>query len=86
MDKYDIIASEWRSGLTYTIGIVAYKTAQHDPSLGQWCAAMSLAIYANREVDEKFIAGDGAKLSSEEAHAFFPHLDITKYKYYRGNE
>ena len=78
----DIIAAEWRSGAYGDIGIVAYKTADHNPSLGQWCAAMGVARNDNLPLDEQEVAGYGCKLSWQEAQAFFPQLDITKYKYY----
>ena len=77
----EIIAAEWRSGLD-TVGIVAYKTSQHDPSLGQWCAAIGPAKTGSEIYDQNWIAENGCKLTWQEAAAFFPTLDITKYKYY----
>ncbi len=78
----EVIQAEWRTDRWGTIGIIAYKTGQHDPSLGQWCAAMGVARNDNLPLDEQEVAGYGCKLSWQEAQAFFPSLDITKYKYY----
>lgn len=52
---------------------------------------MSLKTYLNgkriltaaghdQQFDEQFVAKWGTGLQPEEAHGFFPHLDITKYK------
>jgi hypothetical protein len=71
----DIIEATWRSGRE-TVGIVAYKTFKD-----QWCAAIGPASTGSEEYDARQIAEWGCKLSWQEAAAFFPHLDITQYKY-----
>ncbi len=78
----DIIDATWRSGRE-TVGIVAYKTALHDPKLEQWCAAIGPATTGSETYDAQQIAEWGCKLSWQEAQVFFPRLPIKKYKYYK---
>lgn len=91
-----VIATEWRSA-AHTIGFVAYETGS-PANPGEWNAVVGyvpesyplnalVSIKTTAGMDEEddalYIAQNGAKLSVAEAKVFFPHLDITKHKYYR---
>lgn len=68
-----ILAVEWRSGRD-TVGIVAVGTPD------EWKAYIGVAHGLDPEDDARYIASWGAKLSVEEAGAFFPYLPISGYE------
>lgn len=72
---YTILDVQWRTGGTGTVGIVAIATYADT-----WKAVIGVAPGQSEHEDSHFIAGFGAALSRDEAHAFFPHYDSTKYK------
>ena len=78
--KWIIIATWWANDNKGTIGIVAARTGMHDPEKGEWMAYMGTANGYDRVTDEQCIADLGEKLQPQLAAAFFPHLDISKYK------
>ena len=88
---YKILDSKWFTNPTLLfmtrqedacIGIVAIRTNDHEPeALDIWKAYIGVGSGLNREVDEQIIASHGSGLPPEEAHGFFPDLDITRYKY-----
>ncbi len=69
-----IIKTEWRSSRT-NVGIVA---VQHKYG---WCAYIGIALGGTEESDAEGIADWGAKLSENEAKAFFPSLEKYKYEF-----
>jgi len=72
----EIVGVEWRSGVG-TIGVIAVEY----PSDGYWMAYIGPADGGSETGDIIKIATLGAKLSKQEASAFFPALDSSKYKY-----
>ena len=82
MDNYQILASTWISTARGLLGIVAILTSTHEPSLGEWRAYIGNASGIDQEADEQNVAANGGKLDPWQAIAFFPGLDITKYKEY----
>lgn len=75
------IVSRWWTPRHDTIGIVAIKTNTHEPEdVLEWKAYLGTAAGHDQQFDEQFVAKWGTGLQPEEAHGFFPHLDITKYK------
>lgn len=73
--SYTILASNWRNTMFACIGIVAVETYADE-----WKAYINVCRGDNQQADEQFVAGMGAPLLPEEAHGFFPSLDITHYK------
>ena len=76
----NIIAKEWRSGKN-TVGIVAVEQ-EHNEKWRAYIGAVAHSIPSERyseEEDAQWIADYGAKLSKEEAIAFFPYLDADKF-------
>ncbi len=69
-----IIATEWRTAKK-TVGIVAVELAE-----GTWCAYIGVADGKDAKADARDIADYGARLTKQEALAFFPHLKDMKYK------
>lgn len=91
--EYKILDSKWFTNATFVhimffdidttacVGIVAVKTNTHEPDdVLEWKAYIGVSSGVNKSVDEQNIARLGSGLPPEEAHGFFPHLDITKYK------
>lgn len=62
----NIIKTEWRSGVD-TVGIVLIKNDQ-----GRYKAYIGVAKNFDEDYDAEYIAANGAKLSLDEALAFFP--------------
>jgi hypothetical protein len=75
-----ILGTRWFTPRMDCIGVVAARTGLHNPEKGEWKAYIGTAPGHDQDFDEQFVANWGAGLSPEEAHGFFPHLDITKYK------
>ncbi len=75
-----ILGSHWFTSRMDTIGVVAARTGMHDPEKGEWKAYIGCAPGHDKSFDEQFVAASGCGLSPEEAGAFFPYLDSTKYK------
>lgn len=73
--NYKILASRWFSTDRGGIGIVAIETFTDE-----WAAYIGIGDGLNQQTDELYVAKLGNKLLPEEAHGFFGHLDITKYK------
>lgn len=75
---YKILGARWLTCMTGVIGVVAFESYKDE-----WMAVMGATDGTHStEYDIQRIAGYGAKLFPREAHAFFPELDITKYKNY----
>ena len=72
---YKILGARWWTPKYTTIGIVAIETFN-----GTWKAYLGVASGFNERLDEQDIAAWGAGLQPQEAHGFFPDLDIGKYK------
>lgn len=72
---YKILDSSWRNTMFACIGIVAIETFTDE-----WKAYINVCHGDNQQADEQLVAATGAPLLPEEAHGFFPSLDITKYK------
>lgn len=72
-EKPNILGVKWRSARD-CVGIVAIQ------SYNGWKAYIGYARSWNEEQDAEYIAAHGAHLKPEEAHAFFPDLDATKYE------
>ena len=77
MNDYIILDSRWFGG---TIGVVARRTGLHDPASGEWKAYIGIGSGLDVEADEQHIAAWGSPLEAQEAHGFFPYLDISAYK------
>ena len=73
--EYKILGARWFTPRMDTIGIVAVETFNDT-----WKAFLGTAAGHDQKFDERFVASWGAGLSPEEAHGFFPHLDIKAYK------
>jgi hypothetical protein len=90
MASYTILASRWFTNPTVasmtheedaSIGIVAIRTNTHEPEAPDiWKAYIGMSHGVNRQVDEQNVASWGTGLLPEEAHGFFPQLDIMRYK------
>lgn len=85
---YKIIAHRWYSG-NRTVGVVAYDTGVD----GYWNAVIGYVPEfphglggLNADIDLQKIAEHGCKLEWNVAREMFPHLDITKHKYYPRKE
>ena len=87
---YKILDSKWFTNPTVAsitnledacIGIVAVRTNDHEPEAPDiWKAYIGVSYGMHRQADEQIIASQGSGLPPEEAHGFFPWLDISKYK------
>ncbi len=75
-----ILASHWFYDIRAYIGVVAARTGMHDPEKGEWMAYIGQGLGNSQEADSQHIADYGQKLQPRIAAAFFPHLDISKYK------
>ena len=78
--RYEILGSHWFSPQAppMQVGIVAIRR-EHDSS--KWKAYIGLAGGTNKDWDEQFIAGYGAKLVDKaQAAAFFPDLKIEDFE------
>ena len=75
MEHYKILDTRWFTPRMDTIGVVAIETFGDT-----WKAFLGTVPGHDRQFDEQFVAAWGAGLSPEEAHGFFPHLDVAKYK------
>lgn len=73
---YEVLASKWFTSVDGCIGVVAVETFTNE-----WKAYIGIADGYNQQGDEQHIAMYGSGLLPEEAHGFFPHLNIEKYKY-----
>ncbi len=73
--EYKVLGARWFTPRMDTIGIVAVETFNDT-----WKAFLGTAAGHDQTFDEQFVASWGASLSPEEAHGFFPHLDIKAYK------
>lgn len=60
-----------------SIGVVAIETYTDE-----WKAYIGASHGYNKKMDEQNVAAYGSSLLPEEAHGFFPKLDISKYKKY----
>lgn len=69
-----IIAKEWRSGID-CVGIIATK----DERTGKCRAYIGVAKNNDEETDAEYIHAHGAKLSKNEALAFFPDLATEEF-------
>ncbi len=73
--SYKILASRWFSTDRGGIGVVAIETF-----IDEWAAYIGIGDGFSQRTDEQYVARLGTKLLAEEAHGFFGHLDILKYK------
>lgn len=92
--KYKILAVEWRTA-KHTVGFVAYDT-QNPAKPGEWNSVVGFGPIVvlvkkatayeygsgSEDFDIQYIAANGAKIEWNIAKELFPHLDITKHKYY----
>ena len=86
--EYKILDSVWHSSPTVIhlthlpdaqIGVVAVETFRNDTTW-QWRAYIGLATGFHSQTDAQNIATWGAPLGPDIGHAYFPHIDIEKYK------
>ena len=77
MKSYTILAPRWYNNMDGCVGVVAIQTFEDE-----WKAYIGLASGFHQEMDEQHVAACGNGLAPEEAHGFFPYLDIEKYKAY----
>ena len=76
--EYTILSVRWIGSSRGQFGVVAFEADE-----GEWLATIGevkdthSAAYSAQD-----IAAWGAKLLPQEAHGFFPELDVTKYKDY----
>ena len=77
-----ILDSTWKHPAgKVQIGIAAVETDAHlMPGQRTWQAYIAAVDTGDKETDLVFIANFGAKLTAQEAHGFFPKLDIKNYK------
>ncbi len=81
-EKYKVLGDCWHTpggifGMQLYIGIVAVET--FEPT-GEWKAYIGIVLGIDSEGDKQAIAARGASIRDDLAHAYFPYLDITKYK------
>lgn len=85
-EEYKILDSHWFSNPTLAhpihdkheyvqIGVVAVETFT-----GEWRAYIGVSYVKSKRSDEQTIAAWGSALSAQEAHGFFPELDISQYR------
>ena len=76
--EYTILGVRWIGSSRGQFGVVAFETDE-----GEWLATIGVVKETHSpEYCVEDIARWGAKLLPQEAHGFFPELDITKYKDY----
>lgn len=87
--KRKVLASTWKTcgelgKIQFIVGFIAVETDEHlMQGMRTWRAYVGVGIGQDQIEDEQLIiniADDGAKLSAQQAHGFFPQLDITRYK------
>lgn len=76
-EPYKILRWRWLTTPMGVIGIVAIETRQ---GTQEWKAYIGVGLGINQKADEQQIAAMGASLEPQEAHGFFPSLDIERYK------
>jgi hypothetical protein len=73
--KYKILGVRWIGSSRGQLGVVAFETDD-----GGWCAAIGIIQeYHTEDYSKQDIAEWGARLFPQEAHGFFPQLDVKKY-------
>ena len=81
MHPRKILADRWFTNKDGCMGVVAARTNDHEPDApDEWKAYLGLGSGYNLESDQQYIAMWGSGLDPGEAHGFFPHLDIERYK------
>lgn len=78
MQQYTILDSHWWNTTDTLIGAVAVQTGENE-----WKGYIGTASGLDIKRDEQAVARDGAGLQPEEAHVFFPRLQIGRYKDYK---
>lgn len=87
--KRKVLASVWKTTgewdkIQFVLGFIAVETDAHlMQGMRTWCAYAGVGIGHDKIEDEQLIiniADGGAKLTAQQAHGFFPQLDITRYK------
>ncbi len=71
-----ILATRWYTTKDGLIGIVAKNIADTE----QWRACIGIASGQDEERDEQYVAFWGSCMLPQEAHGFFPELDLHAYK------
>ena len=76
--EYTILGVRWIGSSRGQLGVVAFESYNDE-----WLATIGVAKDTHSaEYSVEDIARWGAKLLPQEAHGFFPELDVTKYKDY----
>jgi hypothetical protein len=74
---YKILGDWWCCNSLGNMGVVAIETFE---VTGEWKAYMGICNGDDVLIDQQMIAAYGNGLSPEIAHAFFPYLDVKRYK------